>query len=172
MPLPILPKPQPKLIVNRLVVTGGRDFDDRRFIYSALNEALELFGFSYLIEGDARGLDKIAGFWARKTLGDAANIKYPADWSNIEAPNAWVKTRPDGTKYNALAGEWRNWEMLQDGKPDYALIFHGGKGTADMFEKIKKCRIPYTALSYDGEYDGIKFGNDLSAVERRRVRNS
>jgi len=155
--MPKLPILRPAFRVERVVVTGGRDFDDRVFIYSALNEVLDELGFSYLIEGDAPGLDKIAGLWARQTLGAAGNIKVPADWSNIETTGAVVKTRKDGTAYNALAGHQRNQQMLEEERPDFALVFPGNAGTRDMLGRIEKAGIRHRLIGYPKHYDGIDF---------------
>ena len=98
----------------RVLVCGGRDFSDTEFAYRVLGEAHAAIGIDVVIEGDARGADRIAGYWARKNGVD--NLKFRADWK----------------KHGRAAGPIRNRQMLREGKPDLVIAFPGGVGTADM----------------------------------------
>jgi len=44
--------------------------------------------------------------------------------------------------YGGSAGPIRNSQMLEEGKPDKAVIFPGGPGTYDMTLKLMKAKIP------------------------------
>ena len=68
---------------------------------------------SPVIEGDARGADRLAGEWARSHR--AENIKFRAEWEKL------------GRK----AGPIRH-QLLDEGRPDVVVAFPGGKGIADM----------------------------------------
>jgi len=101
----------------RILVCGGRDFTDTAYARRVLDHLRKRTGFDVLIEGDARGADRIAGYWARKNR--ITNLKYPADW----------------TTYGRAAGSIRNEQMLREGKPDLVLAFPGNRGTNDMVQK-------------------------------------
>jgi hypothetical protein len=58
----------------------------------------------------------------------------PADWDNIHATGAIVKTRRDGKLYNARAGHDRNGSMLTK-NPHGVIAFEGGRGTHDMTDQ-------------------------------------
>jgi|ERR1035437_3032507 hypothetical protein len=103
----------------KVVVCGGRDFTDSKFIYSELDRLHALYTFTQVIEGDARGADRIAGQWATKNK--IQDVKYPADWE----------------KHGNKAGILRNIQMLEL-KPDYVICFPGGKGTAHTFKTALK----------------------------------
>jgi len=103
----------------KVLVCGGRDFVDVPFIQKTLDKYLQEFGFDVLIEGDARGVDRIAGYWARKHK--LTNLKYPADWE----------------MHGKAAGYIRNRQMLEEGQPDLVIAFPGGKGTANMIKIAK-----------------------------------
>ena len=46
-----------------------------------------------------------------------------------------------------VAGHFRNQQMIDEGKPDAAIIFPGGSGTADMANRIKKAGIPHWEIT-------------------------
>lgn len=103
----------------RVLVCGGRDFTDTLFVYSkldSLHDQIPFPGVDVLIEGNAKGVDRIAGYWARRR--GIENQKFPADWK----------------KHGRAAGPIRNKEMLVKGKPDLVVAFPGGRGTANMIK--------------------------------------
>src|SRR5215472_6858890 len=98
----------------RVLVCGGRDFDDRAALETALDRLHAQRRFTLLIAGGARGADTMAEQWARDR-GIRTRI-YMARW-NI---------------YGRAAGPIRNARMLRKGRPDLVVAFPGGKGTAGM----------------------------------------
>ncbi len=130
----------------KLVVFGSRDVTDFGTVADAIHLGLKELGIEIcdievLIEGDAAGVDKQSGIWA----GDW-NIPVramPADWSNITARGAVVKTGNNGGKYNAVAGFWRNQAMAELGT-HFIGIRNSGKsnGTDDMLKRVNKLRKP------------------------------
>ena len=65
-----------------VAVTGGRDFLRDwtvRDCFNILSEAHRRSPIRVLIHGNARGLDKIAGTWARCTRGVIEYV-FEADW--------------------------------------------------------------------------------------------
>lgn len=90
-----------------VIVTGGRDFKDKDMIaknLSKLNPTL-------VIEGGAKGADRLAREWAKANGVDFKTVD--ADW----------------TKYGLGAGHKRNRAMLDMFPNAVVLAFPGNKGT-------------------------------------------
>lgn len=107
----------------KLVVTGGRDYDDRATCFDILDCIHAEFTISVLISGMARGLDRLAVEWA-------------------EARGVTVDPHPvtneDWVRLGKRAGHIRNQAMIDVGKPDVAVVFPGGNGTRDMKARLLK----------------------------------
>lgn len=103
----------------RVLVRGGRDWRDTEFLYRYLDALHKNTPINVLIEGNARGVDRIAGYWARHQRIE--NLKFHADWH----------------EHGKSAGAIRNQQMLDEGKPDLVVAFPGGRGTADMVKRAK-----------------------------------
>ena len=123
----------------RLLVTGDRDWSNVELLNSTLDLLHILYRIDILIEGEARGADKLSRIHGEK-LGIKV-LRYYADWRNL------------GLK----AGVIRNTRMLEEGRPDFAVAFHHdlskSRGTKDM---VLKCI-----------YANIKVLHILSENERR-----
>lgn len=89
----------------RLLVCGGRDYDDIATLHRKLQALHDLRPISVLIHGAAMGADSMAGSWARHR--GIPEHPYPADW----------------TKHRKAAGPIRNQQMLDEGKPDLVIAF-------------------------------------------------
>jgi hypothetical protein len=101
--------------MKRVLVCGGRDFNDVGFICRELDRIrFAVGGFSMLIHGNAPGVDKIAGDWAASH--GVAVMAFPANWA----------------RHGKAAGPIRNGLMLAEGEPDFVVAFPGGAGTASM----------------------------------------
>ena len=107
----------------RLLVCGGRDFDD----FEVVNEELTWLSGSHHIEviihGGARGADTLAGEWAK--LCRIPVQVFRAQWG----------------AHGRSAGPVRNRQMIVEGKPDFVLAFPGGRGTANMIEQAREAGI-------------------------------
>lgn len=106
----------------RVIVCGGRDFDDREFLFKTLNRLNVEFSFDVIYEGGAKGADTFAREWAKE-----ANIPvqtFHAEWD----------------KYGSKAGPIRNLQML-DQKPDLVIGFAGGRGTDHMLKIARKAGV-------------------------------
>lgn len=98
----------------KALVCGGRIFDDTEFMFAELDRLHQEHGFTTVIEGDAKGADRIAGEWA---IARGLELKvFAADWEDL------------GKK----AGLLRNEQMLSEGRPDLVIAFPGGRGTFHM----------------------------------------
>ena len=114
----------------RVVVFGGRDYDDRRTLYRALDAVHAHRKITCIIEGEMSGADRMAREWAENR--NVPVDPYPADWDNVDRPGAVVRRNSRGKLYDAAAGPFRNERMLREGRPSFALQLLGGKGTRDM----------------------------------------
>lgn len=100
----------------KVLVCGGRDFNDYEFVTKTLGA---LKGVTEIIQGGASGADKLAERWA--CANKIATIVFHADWKS----------------HARAAGPIRNSHMLAYG-PDLVVAFPGGRGTADMVGKAKR----------------------------------
>jgi YspA, cpYpsA-related SLOG family len=109
---------------DRVVVSGGRDYRDAQQIWCILTPLHQRHPIKILIEGGAKGADRLCRDWAVKH--DVWVETYEADW----------------TQYDWSAGPLRNYQMIAMGKPDLAVIFPGKDGTNNMFRQCIKNGVP------------------------------
>lgn len=107
----------------RILVCGGRDFSDYTFLKSILDHFNETYEIECIIEGEAKGADKLSAQWAKEN--NITCVPFPADW----------------VKHKRAAGPIRNSQMLKEGKPDFVIAFPGGSGTNNMISQTKKAKI-------------------------------
>ena len=107
----------------RVLVCGGRDFDDALTLELWLEEVHIERGITLLIEGGARGADYMARKFAE---GRGIPVKtFQADWK----------------RHGKAAGAIRNKQMLDDGSPNLVVAFDGGRGTANMVQQAQAAGI-------------------------------
>lgn len=109
----------------RVLICGDREWAD----YEAIERVVwRMPSGSVVIEGDARGADKMAGMAAAARGLEV--LVFPAQWD----------------MYGKRAGVLRNQQMLDDGKPDIVVYCHDAldesKGTKDMVARATKAGIP------------------------------
>jgi len=135
----------------RLVVTGGRELTDADLVERALSAVHRKHGIRLLIEGgqisgdrknkwDRWGADWLCRQWAEANGIEV--LTFEAQWKDITAPGAVIREDRIGLPYNANAGPARNQRMIDEGKPDAAVAFPGGAGTADMCRRLDRAKIP------------------------------
>ena len=103
----------------RILVCGGRDFNDVRLFNSTMDKYKNIENLT-IIQGNAKGADNLAYWWALENASHEEH--YQADWD----------------KFGKSAGYIRNKQMLEEGKPDLVIAFPGGKGTANMVKLAKE----------------------------------
>jgi YspA, cpYpsA-related SLOG family len=124
-----------------VLVCGGRDYSDKECVFATLTYLHWRRGpIAVILHGDAPGADSLGAEWARATDG-VRDLPFPAKWTDLDHPDALIKTRRDGTQYDARAGFRRNQAMLDRGKPDFVVAFPGGTGTADMVRRAKAANV-------------------------------
>jgi hypothetical protein len=107
----------------RIIVCGGRDYDNKTVLCDVLDAVHNKYSISCIIEGAARGADRLAGAWA--LMNGISREEYPANWKY----------------YGKRAGYLRNITMSHK-NPDMIIAFPGGKGTKIMIEIGMKKDIP------------------------------
>jgi len=110
---------------SRILFTGGRDFADQELLDRNIAILVPWFADEFcVIQGGAKGLDKMAKDWAHKFGFPCLTVE--ANWDY----------------YNKGAGHVRNGWMLQWGLPHLLVAFPGGPGTANMVKQAKLINLP------------------------------
>lgn len=115
--------------MTRVLVCGGRNYNNRDRVYAVLSKLHEEAGIDVVIHGGARGADDSADKWAFSCGVDVQ--MYEADWEN----------------QGSFAGPMRNTRMLNEGKPDLVIAFPGGRGTADMVKKARRAGVSVVMIA-------------------------
>ena len=113
-------------MITDLVVTGGRGFKDKNFVWRCL-DVLRIKKKTNIHVGDALGVDTAVFNWVI---------------SKNEGP--WFTYKADWNKYDKAAGPLRNKEMLEaakKGQDPLVLAFPGGKGTANCIKQAKEMEL-------------------------------
>lgn len=98
----------------RVIICGGRDYEDHTTAFAKLDAVHKRVPITHVIEGGARGADRIARTWAIRN-------KIPYTTVNAE----W-------DKFGKRAGYLRNKSMRDDHSPDMVIAMPGGIGTTMM----------------------------------------
>lgn len=117
----------------RILVCGGRDYKDTHRLVEVLTLLHEVTPIETIIEGGARGADRLARNYAQ--LMDIPVETYDAEWD----------------KYGKRAGPIRNRRMIDEGKPTLVVAFPGGSGTRNMVEQATKAGIRVMDLGENDE---------------------
>lgn len=113
-----------KLKHKRVIVCGGRTYDNWKRIHKELSELQP----AVIIQGGAPGADRLAAKWADKN--GVPTVTYPALWSRGRA-----------------AGPLRNRFMMEDSRPDLVVAFPGGRGTIDCVTKAREYNLPIVTIN-------------------------
>ncbi|MBU3577520.1 DUF2493 domain-containing protein [Polynucleobacter sp. UK-Kesae-W10] len=108
---------------KNIIVCGGRDYNDMRAVYAALDKMAAKSEIAMIIQGGADGADKLAFAWAFQRCVPCLSV--PADWG----------------QHKRAAGPIRNRKMLEY-VVDGVVAFPGGDGTADMIRQAKEAGVP------------------------------
>lgn len=138
----------------RLLVTGGRHLDDVAMIRSAIGAVLRRHAVEVLIHGGHAVLGSVAEEVAR-THG-LHIVRYPANW------------RLHGRHAETI----RNCFMLDDSRPDMALVLPGGEDTRLFAEQLRAIGLPvFTAdtLLCDGAPSGAAHPPDRRGSSAARM---
>lgn len=137
----------------KLIIAGSRNISPSfEFIGGAIR-LLKPYRDGPITEvvcGMAEGVDIEGEHWASHMNVPVEPFK--ADWNDLEHPNAVIKTRKDGSKYNAAAGPIRNRQMAEYGDA-LLLIWNGeSRGSASMKREMEKLGKPvYEVILRDSQ---------------------
>ena len=113
----------------RVLVCGSRYYTD----YRKVLEQLRKLDAALVIAGACRGADFLAVKAAKAC--SIPYVEFPADWQT----------------FGKAAGPIRNIQMLKEGKPDFALVFHpdiaSSKGSKHMLSLVKWAGVPFLIVS-------------------------
>lgn len=117
----------------KLIVAGGRDFEDWKLLSESLHKLLTNKWSSgiEIVEGGARGADRLGYEYARANT--LAHRRFTADW---------------GT-HGKKAGMLRNIEMAEYADALVAFWDQSSKGTLHMIETMKKLGKPVRIVKYE-----------------------
>lgn len=108
---------------RRILVTGGRKYQDRDHIFETLDVEHAMDPIVLLIHGNYGKADLAADDWAV-----SRGVK-------VERVNA------EWTRYGPRAGPMRNTRMVKEFYPVKCIAFKGGAGTADCCRKARAAGI-------------------------------
>ena len=122
----------------RVLICGGRNFEDRDMAYRVLDSLHEQHRFSVVIHGAARGADTVADQWA---IHNRLPIyRCHAHWK----------------LYNSAAGPIRNAKMLERGKPDLVVAFPRLQGHQGHGEQgARRARQGSVRIRADGKAEAV-----------------
>jgi hypothetical protein len=123
----------------RLLVCGSRDWTDTDLLTVSVDQAVTEHGRGragvVVIEGGARGADRLAGALARARGWQLE--EHPADWQ----------------RHGRAAGIRRNARMLREGRPERVLAFTddlaASRGTADMVRRARAAGLPVLVVGHE-----------------------
>lgn len=131
----------------RLIVAGGRYFNDFSYVVKSLDHMLKNYDKEdvMIIEGGAQGADRMGREYAKLRGIDCTTQN--ADWKDLTTPPVLIKTNSYG-QYNALAGIARNHRMGDIAS--HAVVYWDGKskGSQDMINYMKQLKKPVKVFNY------------------------
>lgn len=106
----------------KVLICGSRHFNNPEL----MEDVCKRFKISCVIEGEARGADRLARDYAERQ--GIPVLAFPAQWD----------------LYGKAAGSIRNTEMLRVGKPEMVIAFRGpnSRGTQNMIDQATKAGVP------------------------------
>lgn len=111
-------------MTTRVIICGGRDFDNKELCFTKLDEILPQYENIEIVSGHAKGTDLFGEEYAQ--LHSLKKTIFPADWK----------------RYGRTAGPIRNKAMLMyamDAFPVVIAFWNGSsKGTKNMIEQARK----------------------------------
>jgi hypothetical protein len=140
----------------RLLVCGSRHWTDRALLVEVIDQVVAEHGRGrpgvVVIEGAARGADRLAGELAR-TRGWQFE-EYPADWQ----------------REGRAAGPRRNARMLREGRPERVLAFTdnlpASRGTAHMVRRACAAGLPVQVISHPSGEEVTPSAPSVLSVEQ------
>lgn len=137
----------------KVIVAGSREYNDFRTLRSKLDlflsKAKDKDEKITIISGKARGADYLGEQYA--LINNYEIEEFPADWDDLDHPQARIKVNKYGKQYNAHAGHIRNEKMARAATHlvafiDLSLPCAGTRNMIDLATKYKlHVRVVYSA---------------------------
>lgn len=118
----------------KTIIAGSRNFNDMNQLEDAISR-LD-WEITVVVSGKARGADRLGEKWAKEN--NTPVDPYPAEWNNIDTPDAVIKTNRYGKKYNAKAGYNRNNRMSEIAEACLVMWDGKSKGSKHMLDTARK----------------------------------
>lgn len=140
------------MAIERVIIAGSRKFTDQLTTDKVLDGIFPEAKGLVIVCGEAAGPDTLGKRWGLSRGHSIAS--FPADWDNLEAPGAVIRTTKSGKKYNAIAGHVRNEEMAKyanaEGTGALVVFWDGkSKGTKNMIDLAKRYKLRYRIILID-----------------------
>lgn len=122
----------------KVIVAGSRHITDYQLVSSVITNTINKYDIEVteIVSGCAAGPDTLGEQWA---LENGIKVEpFEANWNDITAPNALIRTSKWGNQYNARAGFQRNEKMAEYGDVLIAIWDGKSNGTKDMIERATK----------------------------------
>lgn len=131
----------------KIAIIGSREFPCPNFVKEKVGYLCETLGRMEtpltIISGGANGVDtwaeEVAKGW--EELG-VKILVFKANWQDLSHPDAIIKTRNDGTKYDARAGHRRNKLIIDEATNIIAFWDGTSKGTKHSIDLAIKANKP------------------------------
>lgn len=125
------------------LVCGDRNWSRLAYLCTKLDSIHDDTPITKVIEGDARGADRMAGIWARKRGVDLLVV--PALWDQHDSYGQVCRCWNKQSGRCRGAGPIRNQHMLDVGNPSLVVAFHedisSSRGTGDMVRRARAAGI-------------------------------
>lgn len=121
----------------KLIIAGSRSITDYNILFKAMSHyCIRVDQIERILSGGAPGVDSLAEIFAKDNA--IPFDLYKADWKNLDAPNAIIRTNRYGEEYNKRAGLDRNELMAQNGDVLLAIWDGESTGTKHMIQCMQK----------------------------------
>lgn len=142
----------------RTIIAGSREITDPSIVERAV--AASSFKITEVVEGGARGVDKLGKEWAKKNGIQVTT--FPANWKDTKRAGAVVKKRKNEwtgkmEEYDAAAGSFRNEQMASYADALIAIQTGGDTpGTQNMISLAKKYQLKvFVYGGEDSDYENV-----------------
>ncbi len=122
----------------RIIIAGGRDYTNYPELKGFCKAVVDLYKNDVeIVSGTMKGVDLLGERFSREVIGSEP-ARFPADWDDINHPEAVVKYKKNGKPYNAAAGPIRNRKMADYADMLIAFWDKKSRGTKNMIEEAEK----------------------------------
>lgn len=122
----------------RVIVCGGRTFDDQRWVERALDELVAEIGSFVLVCGGQKKWDRNLDRWI--------GADYQAATWALRRGHEYMVVKAQWDRFGRRAGMLRNQQMIDEHGPSIVVAFPGGRGTANMAHRGRQAGLIVISL--------------------------